>query len=501
MKSLGFIKNVSIIIIYVLLAKFLSFLIELLFAVKFGANDQTDAFFMAYGIIQVLYPIISIGIWKVFMPEYKTRIALGQHDEALSITNKLLFIFLLIVVLISVLIILYPTLLIRVFAPGFNSVKMAECSIMLRILSIIFFFNTIATFCSVILQANGCFGQSQLKEVVQHIPPVVFLFFFAYQYGINGVSFSIVFGAILSATVAYYYTKKFYKICFPKTKLFDKETIKILKYVPIACLNAIINQINGIVDRAFSSILGVGTLTYLNYGSRLIHFFDSIFSSAISTVLFPHITELVAKHEEEKLNILIRDSIMIISAFFIPISFFILIYPYELVGAVFGYGNFNISDVASTSTVLMMYAIGLPAMGVTTVINDFFYVKKRASELMVTTIICVVINAILDFILIGNLGVAGLALATSISYYLALFMKLIMLKKDVKIDGILIKNIFLVIVLSFVAVLGCQLLGRYISVHKIIKLVVMLIIFGIIYIITLLSVSNYYRNRVISIFK
>ena len=498
MKKSKFLGNVSIIIVYALLAKVLSFIIELLMAVKFGANDQTDIFFMAYGIIQVLYPMISIGIWKVFMPEYKTRISLGEKDAASSITNKLLCVFLLIVTILSALIFAFPQLLIYVFAPGFDVEKVSACSDMLRILTFVFIFNTIATFCAAILQANGDFGKSQLKEVVQHLPPVVFLLVFTARYGISGVSFAILIGALLSAVVAGILTKKYYSFKAPKKRLFDRETIEILKSVPAACLNAIINQINGIVDRAFSSSLVVGALTYLNYGSRLIHLFDGIFSTAISTVLFPHITELVAKKEDNKLKVLLRDYLLIISAILIPISSFIIVFPTDLISVAFGYGNFLSEDVTSTSMVLKMYALSLPVMGITTVINDLFYVRKRANELLITTIICIVINVALDFLLIGKWGVAGLALATSIAYYLAFIIKVAMLKQDIIFDKQMIESISGVLIISIASISVCKLITSWILVHKILKLVIVFVVFVIIYMLLLIFLSSYYRNKLMS---
>lgn len=500
MKTSKFLGSISIIIFYTLSAKALSFIVELLLAIKFGANDQTDIFYMAYGIIQVLYPMISIGIWKVVMPEYKARITLKQYNEATLISNKLLFIFILIVATSSVLIMLYPQLLIHLFAPGFDLIKTADCSKILRILSIIFTLNTISTFCAAILQANGYFGQSQLKEVIQHIPSVIFLLFFTAWYGINGVSVSIVIGAVLSTITTIHLTKKIYEFHLPKSNIFDKEIIEILKSVPVACINSIINQINGIVDRAFSSSLATGALTYLNYGSRLIHLFEGIFSTAISTVLFPHMTELVAKHEDAKLKVLIRDYLLIISAMLIPISCFIIIYPSDLINVAFGYGNFNMRDVTTTSTVMMMYAIGLPVMGITTVINDLFYIKKRAKDLLVTTIICIAINVILDCVLIRQWGVAGLALATSIAYYLAFFIKITMLKEIIRIDWFIIKNLLLVIALSMLSIFACQFI-KYIYPHKIIRLIIMFTVFGAVYITLLSILSKYYRNRILPFMK
>lgn len=499
MSKSKFVGNVLIITIYAIIAKVLSFVVELLLAVKFGANNQTDVFFMAYGIVQIIWPMITIGIWKVYMPEYKTRISLGRYNEAFSFTNKLLCVFLIIVTVISFMIIIYPPLIIRIFAPGFSPSKIAMCSSMFRILSVMFIFNTITTFYSVILQSHGYWGESQIKEIIQFVPPVIFLLFFTSWYGIEGVSVSIVVGAILSVFVAAYLTRKVYRFRFPQTSLFDKEIIDVLKSVPAACLNAVVNQINGIVDKAFSSGLVIGSLTYLNYGSRFIHLFDGLFSSAISIVLFPHMTELVAKREDIKLKALIRDYLLLILAIMIPVSIFIVAYSFDLIDVAFGYGKFQSGDVSETSMVLMMYAIGLPAMGITVVINDLFYIKKRANELLFTTVVCVVINVILDFLLIRQFGVAALALATSIAYYLALIIKFFMLREDVSIDKQIITSIFYISAISTIGIIVSQLVISLLCLHKIVKLITVFIIFFVVYMVLLISFSNYYRRKIISL--
>ena len=68
----------------------------MLVATKFGASEETDVYYMVIGIVQICYPMISVGIWKVFLPEYKTRCVKGEYEEANIITNKLIEFFLLI---------------------------------------------------------------------------------------------------------------------------------------------------------------------------------------------------------------------------------------------------------------------------------------------------------------------------------------------------------------------------------------------------------------------
>lgn len=73
-------------------------------------------------------------------------------------------------------------------------------------------------------------------------------------------------------------------------------------------------QLNNIIDKAFSSILNTGAVTYLNYGSKLINLFDGIFSTAVTTAIFPLITEMFAKKEKNKINEFLNNYMFNIAA-------------------------------------------------------------------------------------------------------------------------------------------------------------------------------------------
>ena len=58
-----------------ILAKAVSFISEVILAARLGVNATSDAYYMVSGIQQVVYPMLSVGIWKVFLPAYKDKIS------------------------------------------------------------------------------------------------------------------------------------------------------------------------------------------------------------------------------------------------------------------------------------------------------------------------------------------------------------------------------------------------------------------------------------------
>lgn len=497
MASNKILKNASIVMIYSLIAKFSSFVVELLVASNLGVSHETDAFYMVYGIVQIIYPMISVGIWKVYLPEYKTRTVLGKNTAASEVTNQLLSIFSIVAVLIITIIAAFPQWIIRIFAPGFDEDTFFISETLLRIVIFIILFNTIATFSSAILQSWGNFAKAQVKDIVFHIPTLAYLVVFRSYSTVNGVAYSILVGAVLAAIIEYLFGRARYRYRIP-VKLVDTEVIKIIKQVPVACLNSIINQLNSVIDKIFASTLQMGAVTYLNYGGKLIHLFDGIFSTAISTALFPYVTELVAKGKVDKLKDFLKTYTVLIFLILSPITFLLVIFSKEIVGLVFGHGKFGEEEIEQTALVLLTYAFGLILMCLTTIVNDIFYILKRTRILLWTTVANIISNIFLDIIFVRNLGVAGLSLATTISLLIVIGLKLFFIRDVLKLDFDLLKLIGQIITYCIIGT--CAILGVdvFTSINSYVRLFLGVLVFVIIYALLVLGINKRMREMLMS---
>ncbi len=438
-------KGTVILVLFYVLAKIISFFIEMSIASNFGANIYTDSYYLVDGIIASVGPMLSIGVWKVFMPEYKIQVVQGNVSKANNITNSLIVIFLFLSVFLSFLFLCFPTGLIKIFAPGFNNEAITYAVNILKVLVYIFILGTITTFPSAILQSHSLFSKSQVKEIITFIPPLCYLLIFGSKYGIIGFAYSILIGYIVAFFSQYILLLPYYRFSIPK-QIFTPEVFKLLKLYPVACLNAIINQLNTIVDRMFSSTLIFGSITFLNYGGKIIHLFDGVFSTAISVAMFPHLTEMYVKTDSNDFAIFFRKYLSLFCAIIFPVMSMLLISSKDIVSLLFGYGKFNSNSVLITSHVLFMYAVGLPAMGLSTIFNDVYYLQKKIKLLLLTTIISIISNIILDYIFIKYYGVAGLSLATTIAIYISLFFKFYLINDVVKFDFSFIYNLVYIFV-------------------------------------------------------
>lgn len=493
MKHNKIIQGIFVVLSFSLIAKILSAIIELSVAYRFGATRETDVFYIVYGIIQALTPMITIGVWKVYMPVYKEKQIENRYEEADNITNQLVVLFVLFCVLVTIVIYLFPQLFLKIFAPGFDEFSNSLGRELLKIMSFMFIFGILAVFRSAILQSNNLFGKSQLKNVVTHVPALVYLLLWGTRLSIQGLSLAIVIGELFSAIILIILSREIYRFSFPK-KIIDKQTINILKRVPAGCLSAIINQLNSVVDKAFSSTLQMGAVTYLNNGGKLIGLLDGVFSTAIGTALFPNITELYVKGEKKTLADLMKKYVLSISYLLIPASFILFVCSEGIIQLILGHGMFDTIAVKNTSRVLAVYGISLLAMSVNVVTNDILYIMKKVKLLTIVNLLNIICNIVLDFLFVGKIGVAGLALATSISFYVSVSFKVIYLRDIFMFDKSFFRDFVMTIVACVPNMLIIIILKHSLTFGVYTNLIIEICVFCGMYVILMLAINRTFRN-------
>lgn len=488
------IKGVFTVVFFLIGSKILSFIIEMLTAYSLGASTDSDIYYVIYSVYSILSPMISIGIWKVYMPSYKERLVLNKPDEAHDITNKLFLIFAYISIFIIAIINLIPRGVINVFAPGLSADSVIKGIPLLRIISSLFLVGIIHTFGSAILQANNRFEKSQLKGIIQHIPTLLYLIAFRQSISITGLTISIVVGEIVSAIVISFFTQPYYVFSLPG-KLLDNEILRILKTLPSACAISIINQLHGIIDKAFASSLAVGSITCLNYGAKLCYFFDGIFSTAISTAVFPTLTELMVKNDKKKLEEFISKYLSILSFFIIGVTVYLACFSDNIVMVLFGRGEFSADAVKMTSGVLFMYSLGLLAMCFNTIVNDVFYISKRTNILLFTTVLNIILNIAFNFVFVRAFSVAGLALATTLSIYITMGIKLYYARETISINRNTYINVAMMVVNAFLCFIVVRLVASFFQ-NDYLKLFVGAVVLASAYVLVAVSCNKFYRNMI-----
>ena len=395
------------------LAKVASFLSELIIANFLGTTAEADAYSMISGIHSVIYPMLGIGIWSIFLPQYQ-KIKTTNQNNAKPYVDKVITVFLIATIIVTLLVFVFAEQIITLAAPGFEQSTKNTASILLRIYSPYFIFSTISSLYAAMLQSHGNFFGSQIRELSSYLPTLIIGPILFSKMGVSGFAIALLIGGILRLIIQLPFVNWGYRYR-PNFNFKDKHIKSLFQKTPSAILTSSADQILTLVDKIMASTLTVGSVSSLNYGAKLTNAINGILTNSVGTVLFPEMPKMIAQKKYNDLSVLTQKVLIAIAIIVIPVTIIMLLFSEEIVRLVYARGSFDESSVTITSTVFCGYLIGFYFIGIKQILDKLFYSLGKNNTLMIFNIINVIINIVLNVILIQMMGLSGLAYATSIS--------------------------------------------------------------------------------------
>ncbi|MCQ6276842.1 murein biosynthesis integral membrane protein MurJ [Bacillus sp. V3B] len=407
------VKAVGIVTIISAIGKVLGFVREAIIAAYFGASEVADVFFVANIIPTLLYTAIGITIYSGIIPIYMEEKEKNQSkaDETMSVLGTLFFLFALLITIIAF---VFSDQLVQVVAPGFNQEQLELTSLLTRIMlpSICFF--ALTTIATGILNSHKKFVMPALTGSAQNIVVILSTVILAEHYGIVGLAIGVVLGAVFQFVIQYPGLSKYdtkFNFSFRK----EKERIKgtLILFYPII-ISSFAVQLNGVTDRIISSGLEEGSVSALNYASKLMQLPLSVLLAPLITVLYPSIVESAIKSMTSFIEIVIKGAKIIIYLS-IPFIIVMMVCGQDLIELAFERGAFDRSATLKTVQIFVIYSLGLVFLALRDYLMNCLYALKAMKNAMYTSIFMVVTYIIFSILFSRYFQATGIALATTIS--------------------------------------------------------------------------------------
>jgi len=415
----GILNNIIIVIAITILAKFVSFLANIVVAMYLGLSVESDAYSMLIGIHNVFYPMLSVGIWKIFLPEYNKKIIADGLVEAGRYANKLMSWFLLLSIAVVLIFWFNSNIIVDFMAPGFDAETKAISANLFKLASPQYIFIIIAAFYSVMLQANNKFFASQIREVVTFIPFILFFISFYKKIGITACAYGLILGAIARFFVQIPFVDWGYKFKFDYGDL-NSDFWGFIKKMPNVLFSTSIGQLNLVIINVLASGLGVGTIASLGYAARLNNVFNGLISYAIGVVIYPIIAKYVSLNDKKRISELLNEAFGAIGFFILPISFFCNLFAKDIVAIVYERGIFDSLASELTGSIFAVLAFGMFFSGLLDIFFNFYYAFGNTKIPLGVSFVLVITNVIIGFTLSSRYGVMGLVFSTVFALFLGI---------------------------------------------------------------------------------
>jgi len=459
-------KSAGIVGALTLLSRILGFLRDIIIARLFGTQMAAQAFVVAFRIPNTLRHLVGEGATNAaVIPVLSEYLANKDRKEFWHLVNVLLNLLGITLVLIAILGTILAPFIVRIIAFGFCD-DAAKLELTVRLTRVIFsfiIFIGLAAYLMGVLNTFRHFAISAIGPCVLNITMIVFGLWICgrFQEPIMGLALAVLIGGFLQLAIQIpVLVKKGFRFHF-LLQLHHPATKKIAKLLLPRMLGSSIYQLNIFADTIFASlgkIVGEGAVAALYYANRLIQFPTAIFGIAMATVCLPTMSQQALANDIDNLKNTLTISLRTLLVLLIPSSLGLFVLARPIVSVLFQRGQFDAASTQMTSFALIFYCVGIFAYSGSRLITTCFYALKDTITPVKITMFCLLLNAVLNFMLMWPLQVGGLALATSISSVVNFFILIVVLRHKIGRLGLrkLVTASFSVIICSVLMGVVCQ---------------------------------------------
>jgi len=401
-----------------LLARGFGYLKQVAIAVLIGFSLDTDAFFLALGILGLFLTFTdvfdSLGVPNL------VRARQRSFKEFQNLAGVLLTFTTILAVVVTLLALLLSPIVINIAFGYSESEKQLLKEYFLLLIPYLFF--------SFFFHHFGAIHRSLRHFTVYFFGELLFSFF-TFLFTTLGLLLTknpkvLPIALDLSQFIATGYmvlvSKPYWKIKF----YIDKTVKGMLKqFLQLLSVYSVFH-IYALVDRAFASYLPHKSVSALSYGWMVAMIPRGIFK--LENIVITSLSEVNAS--KEKVNFYVKK----IFLFSLPFVVFIFAFAPYIVKVLFGYGAFSVVDIELTAEATRFYVLSLPFAFLWVVFYRIFQIRDRILWLFPVIIFSLAINIIAKYIFIITLswGIKGICLSSFFTILLTCLISLFFIIKN-----------------------------------------------------------------------
>jgi len=195
----------------------------------------------------------------------------------------------------------------------------------------------------------------------------------------------------------------------------DPAVRRILTLMVPATLAVSVAQISLIINTHIAARLEAGSVSWLSFADRLMEFPTALLGVALGTVLLPGLTKANSERNQEEISRLIDWGLRLVVILSVPAAVGLAVLSVPLTAVLFHYGQFDHQDLTMTAQAMVGYAVGLVGLIAIKVLAPGFYAQQELKTPVKIAIFALVLTQLLNIAFVPMFAHAGLALATSLA--------------------------------------------------------------------------------------
>ncbi len=409
----GILKDTAKVAILTIAAKVGGALKTVIVARYFGPRDDVDAYLAAFLIPSFLGDVLAGALTQALMPVlHDVRQQDGEVEEQ-RLCSAVFLSSVASLTGVAIVAALGSWPLLRLVGWGFTTAKLHLTQqllfIMLPILPLCGMNVTFRT----MLYARERFAAGASTPILTPLASIAALIAFGHSWGIHALAAGSTLGVMLeslSLSLALLSTGHFPSVTWTGLPAAGRRVWN--QYIAVASSGVILGG-SGVVDQIMAGMLGAGSISALNYGTRLTGVLLAAGPAALATTIFPRLSRLAAAGDWPAFRRIIRDFALLSIVLTIPLTLSLMYLSEPIVRLLFERGRFTAGDSHLVATVQACSLAQIPFSVLLMLTMRVVSSLKRNRTLLYLGAISFTANVLLNLVFMRNLGVTGIALSTS----------------------------------------------------------------------------------------
>ena len=404
---------------FFLVSRLLGFVRAVVVLNTFHPGAELDAFFAAFRLPDLMFQLVAAGaLSSALIPVLSGLLGRGRQDAAWRVATSVTNLMLIGLAVIALIVFLIAPWLIPIITPGFDEAGWARTIDLTRIMLLSPIFLAIGSVTGSILNARGRFAASAIAPIVYNLAIIGGAVFLAPTMGVTGLAVAVVAGSVLHLLVQ---VPAVWNVGYRHSAtidLSDPSTRTALALVGPRALGLGVTQITFVVLTSLATLVGVGAVTAFNTAFTLLQIPIGVIGVPLGIVVLPSLSREAALGNRVEFAALVSRAIRLLTFVMIPITGIAIVLRRETVEVLFGFGGFDAAAIELSAATLLGFLPGLLAHALIAVLARAFYAQQDTWTPVGAAILAVAINTTLGVLLVGPLGLPGLAVAIAVAAWI-----------------------------------------------------------------------------------
>jgi putative peptidoglycan lipid II flippase len=388
---------------------------ELFLADREGVTASFDALLIGLVLPMTLTSVLTAGVTTALVPAFVDARRTGGIETARRLAGTVLAWVIIAGLLVTAALELLAEPLMTVAGPGLDAAAHAEAVGYLRLLAPTALMAGITGVLYAVCQAEGFFRAIALSLLTGPTTTLVTMLVLWDRLDLGAYALGSLLGPLVSMLVLILTTTR--QSIAPRLHLVSRGIglPGFARHALPLTISAAVLQINAVFDRALATLIAPGAVSALRYGDTLVRVPTGAISPAWGAAIYPALVQATRSGPGTGLGAATSQAMRYVIALFVPVSVLTLAVAPLAVGTAYGRGAFTSADLFTTSLVVAGFAPLVMTLMINQTLTGALNARRSGRVLLIAGCMNVVLNCSLDVALGIPLGVAGIALASSVT--------------------------------------------------------------------------------------